>query len=1020
MNKFSRGSEWNKWDLHVHTPNSIIQHYGGDTEEAWEKYITDLESLPDEFKAIGINDYIFLDGYKKVKEFKEKGRLPKIDLILPVIELRVNKFASLGDEAWKKVNLHVIFSNELSTDVIEAQFLNAIQHSIKISPDIEGIEFQGIATKEYLAELGRKIKESSSVSINNSDLKVGFWNINFDYKDVLDKVNGYFKGKCLTAVGKTEWEVMRWDGSAADKKSTINKATFSFISLEKPEHYQKHCNKLDEVKVRNFLLDCSDAHSYSEKTTEKDRIGNSFTWLKADLTFEGLKQVANDKSRIFIGDTPPLLDRRKNNPTKFIESLSIEKLESSVLPEKWFENFQLELNPSMVAIIGNKGQGKSAIADIIGLLGNTPNYEDFSFLERKKFRKPKPNKSESFKGNLKWFDGTIDSNLLSNNPIETSVEKVKYLPQNFIEKLCNEDLKDFEGELRKVIFSHLSNSDKLGKNNLDELIEFQSEIINDDIEEIKGKLQNTNKKIIELERKKSESYRKAIEERIKEKENELKAHDSAKPTPIEAPTDNTAIQKNEEVTIRISAIRDQFPTLNDDIGKAQKDLADTKIDIAEIEKVIQIISSFERQFDNLNSEIQFTFEKHSLILKDSISLIINKEPLESLLKIKQGQSIAINQAITNEEKTGLLDKKELLNKELQQLQEMLDAQSRAYQKFLDTKKAWEEKRQIIIGSDDKEGSITALKSQINYIEIDLISDLDKAKESRKTLTIDLFKKKEEIIFLYKKLFDPITDFIQNYGTLLSDYKIELDVDLKVVGLVEKFFDHVSMGSKGSFIGNPTGIEKLNQIIESHELKSLDGIVSFLDDIIHNLQTDQREDQNGVKRDIEGQLKKGYSVLDLYSYLFNLDYLEPEYKLKLGDKDLSQLSPGERGALLLIFYLTLDQDDNPLVIDQPEENLDNQSVFKILVQFIKKAKEKRQIIIVTHNPNLAVACNAEQIVHVSMTKEKENLISFVSGSLENPTINSAVINILEGTYPALKTRTSTYKVIERSALEMGNE
>jgi ABC-type cobalamin/Fe3+-siderophores transport system ATPase subunit len=201
---------------------------------------------------------------------------------------------------------------------------------------------------------------------------------------------------------------------------------------------------------------------------------------------------------------------------------------------------------------------------------------------------------------------------------------------------------------------------------------------------------------------------------------------------------------------------------------------------------------------------------------------------------------------------------------------------------------------------------------------------------------------------------------------------------------------------------------------------LDGIIAFLDDLILNLQIDQREDQQKAKREVDIQLKKGYSVLDLYTYLFNLDYLEPEYKLKLGEKNLSELSPGERGALLLIFYLTLDQNDIPLVIDQPEENLDNQSVFKILVQFIKKAKEKRQIIIVTHNPNLAVACNAEQIVHISMTKEKDNLISFISGSLENPTINSAVIDILEGTYPALNTRTNAYKVIERSVQEMGIE
>ncbi|TYR31254.1 AAA family ATPase [Sphingobacterium phlebotomi] len=1016
MNKFARGSEWNKWDLHVHTPKSIIQHYGGDTHEAWEKYISDLEALPKEFKALGINDYIFIDGYKTVKEYKKQGRLANIDLILPIIELRIDKFASQANEAWKKVNLHVIFSDNLDVDDIQVQFLYAINSKTTIYPT--GEQLSGVVTERFLEQLGNQIIETIDKPINKSAKTIGFENLVFDYEKIQEALkSSCFEGKYLTAVGKSEWDKMRWDGSAASKRTIVNNADFLFHALIRPEDHVTHVDYLRNNKVNDKLLDCSDAHSYSERKTEKDRIGNSFTWLKADLTFEGLKQVANDKTRIFIGDTPPLLDRRKNSPTKFIDSLSIKKIENSGLAEKWFENFQVELNPSMVAIIGNKGQGKSAIADVIGLLGNTRNYADFSFLERKKFRKPKPNRAESFSGDLKWGDGTTDSSLLDDNPEETAVEKVKYLPQSFIEKLCNEDLKDFEGELRNVIFSHLSDSDKLGKHNLDELVEFHSEIINDDIEEIKGKLQNVNKEIIELEKKNSESYRKAIEERIKEKDNELMAHDAAKPTPVEAPTDETAIEKNKEITERISAIRDQIPAFDGEIDKAQKSLANTKIDIAEVEKVIQSIGSFERQFGNLKTEVQPTFDKHSLILNDSISLTVNKEPLAHLLRSKQDQSIALNRSITNEEKTGFLDRREALDQELHHLQEKLDEQSRAYQKFLDAKKTWEEKRELIIGDEDKDGSIAALKAQISYIEDRLTADLDKAKESRKALTTELFKKKEEIITLYKRLFEPITAFIRNFGTLLSDYSIELDVDLKIVGLVEKFFDHVSLGSKGSFIGSPTGVEKLHQIIEDHELKSSVGLIAFLDEIILNLHTDQREDQKQAKREIEAQLKKGYSVLDLYTYLFNLDYLEPEYKLKLGEKNLSELSPGERGALLLIFYLTLDQNDIPLVIDQPEENLDNQSVFKILVQFIKRAKEKRQIIIVTHNPNLAVACNAEQIVHVSMDKEDGNKISFISGSLENPAINNAVINILEGTYPALNTRTNTYGVITRTFKEM---
>ena len=70
----ARGAAWRIWDLHVHTPASFEQGYGGDNDEVWEKYIDELEKLPEEMKVIGINDYWFLDGYKRVREAKEAGR----------------------------------------------------------------------------------------------------------------------------------------------------------------------------------------------------------------------------------------------------------------------------------------------------------------------------------------------------------------------------------------------------------------------------------------------------------------------------------------------------------------------------------------------------------------------------------------------------------------------------------------------------------------------------------------------------------------------------------------------------------------------------------------------------------------------------------------------------------------------------------------------------------------------------------------------------------------------------------
>jgi predicted ATPase len=98
-----------------------------------------------------------------------------------------------------------------------------------------------------------------------------------------------------------------------------------------------------------------------------------------------------------------------------------------------------------------------------------------------------------------------------------------------------------------------------------------------------------------------------------------------------------------------------------------------------------------------------------------------------------------------------------------------------------------------------------------------------------------------------------------------------------------------------------------------------------------------------------------------------------------------------------------------VIDQPEDNLDNKSVYEMLVTFLKEAKKRRQIIIVTHNPNLAVVADAEQIIHVSIDKKKnKNDFSYKSGSIEDPEINRAVVDILEGTLPAFHNRRLKYR------------
>lgn len=93
--------------------------------------------------------------------------------------------------------------------------------------------------------------------------------------------------------------------------------------------------------------------------------------------------------------------------------------------------------------------------------------------------------------------------------------------------------------------------------------------------------------------------------------------------------------------------------------------------------------------------------------------------------------------------------------------------------------------------------------------------------------------------------------------------------------------------------------------------------------------------------------------------------------------------------------------------EPEDNLDNQSVYSKLVPCICKAKEKRQVIIVTHNPNIAVACDAEQIIYCNMDKNSFS-ISYEAGAIEDPIIKSRVIDVLEGTMPAFDLRRKKYE------------
>lgn len=125
------------------------------------------------------------------------------------------------------------------------------------------------------------------------------------------------------------------------------------------------------------------------------------------------------------------------------------------------------------------------------------------------------------------------------------------------------------------------------------------------------------------------------------------------------------------------------------------------------------------------------------------------------------------------------------------------------------------------------------------------------------------------------------------------------------------------------------------------------------------------------------------------------------------REFSQLSLGQQQSVLLALMLSSDS-ANPLLIDQPEDNLDSEFIYSQLVPVIRMAKERRQIIIITHNPNIAVLGDAEQIIVLKATSERSQIIS--RGSIDDDGTKQAACAILEGAKAAFVRRGQVYGLV----------
>ena len=133
-------------------------------------------------------------------------------------------------------------------------------------------------------------------------------------------------------------------------------------------------------------------------------------------------------------------------------------------------------------------------------------------------------------------------------------------------------------------------------------------------------------------------------------------------------------------------------------------------------------------------------------------------------------------------------------------------------------------------------------------------------------------------------------------------------------------------------------------------------------------------------------------------------IDDRVSISLNGKPVASLSPGQRSSAMLPLIALAE--DNPLIIDQPEDNLDNAMVGKILTRILADLKEQRQIIVATHNPNIVVGGDAEQVVVLDAPEARRASVAG-TGSIDDPGTIASVLRIMEGGKEAFESRSRRY-------------
>lgn len=172
------------------------------------------------------------------------------------------------------------------------------------------------------------------------------------------------------------------------------------------------------------------------------------------------------------------------------------------------------------------------------------------------------------------------------------------------------------------------------------------------------------------------------------------------------------------------------------------------------------------------------------------------------------------------------------------------------------------------------------------------------------------------------------------------------------------------------------------------------------------------DFGGLLRDLPNALKKAGSTPEVFEKTFMQNLMEfvvyqvpNRFVIRYRGKELKHHSLGQRASALLLYVLSQRQND-VIIIDQPEDDLDNQTIYDDVIKLLREMKPHAQFIFATHNANFPVLGDAEQ-VHACRYQDEQ--VAVQSGSIDARPVQDAIINIMEGGQEAFNRRKEVYNL-----------